>query len=276
MMERNAGHEKKGWSRLEIPLLCFLILLITFISFYPSLKNGFTNWDDAPLLTDNWMIRELSPAHVVRYFTAFHQKLYHPLVLLSFAVEYHFFKLDPLAYHTTNLILHLINCLLAFWLAFLMSKNSRVACLAALLFGIHPLRVQSVAWVAERKDLLFAMFYLASLISYISFRQKPRALYYALFIFSLLSKPLAATLPFILLLYDYLIESRLDGKAILEKAPYFACSFAIILITLPKMREGTTINFFHTVPIAGYVFLFYLSKILFPWRLSFSIRTRNT
>jgi hypothetical protein len=144
-------------------LLVWVVLAITALALSPSLRNGFTNLDDNVLVTDNAMIMQLTPASVREIFTSFHSGLYHPLVLLSYAVEFRFFKLDPLPYHCTNLLLHLLNCALVFWLFRRIAGNQWVAFIVALLFGIHPMHVESVAWVAERKDVLYAAFYLAAL-----------------------------------------------------------------------------------------------------------------
>src|SRR3989338_7954965 len=127
-------------------ILLFVVLLITAISFIPSLYNGFTNWDDGRYVTENPLIRDLSLENTGRIFSSLHHNMYKPLTLLSYSIEYHFFKLDPLGYHTTNLLFHLLNCVLVFWLIFILSKNSWVAFITAALFGIHPLHVESVAW----------------------------------------------------------------------------------------------------------------------------------
>jgi protein O-mannosyl-transferase len=269
---RQAGGEEKR--RYEIALALCLVLIVTFIAFYPSLSNGFTNWDDEAMVTDNWMIKNLSGETVIRFFTTIHQNLYQPIVLLSFSIEYYFFKLDPRPYHTTNLILHLLNCALVFWLILLLSGNAHVACLTALLFGVHPLRVQSVAWVVERKDLLFSFFFLLSFISYIYYREKAGMKYYGLslglFLLSLLSKVMGAMLPLALLLYDALYQKKLDRAAFLEKIPYFLLSLAIVLVTIPQQANKSLMPcILHNIIVAAYIVFLYIAKILALVGLSF-------
>ena len=190
-----------------------LILVITYIAFYPSLENDFVNWDDGAMVKENKKIQTLS----LQNFASFHKtSLYHPLVDLSYAIEYHFFKLTPLAYHTTNLILHMLNCLLVFWVIYLLSDKIFVSLSVALFFGIHPLHVESVAWITERKDVLYALFFLGGLISYIYYLKKgDKKDYYislSLFILSLLSKSMAITFPLVLVLCDYILNKKFEKE----------------------------------------------------------------
>ncbi|MFC1768105.1 hypothetical protein ACFLZ2_06165, partial [Candidatus Margulisiibacteriota bacterium] len=104
-----------------------ILLVVTFIAFSPTLKNGFTNWDDQIMVTQNEKIMSLSWSSVKTMFTSVHERLYHPLVLISYALEYHFFKLDPTAFHVTNLIFHLLSTLLVFWFIFMLSRKMSVA-----------------------------------------------------------------------------------------------------------------------------------------------------
>jgi tetratricopeptide (TPR) repeat protein len=268
-----------------------LILLVTFISFYPSLKNGFTNWDDDKMLTNNFKITALTPENLKAILTKPHWGLYHPIVLLSFAVEFHFFKLDPFPYHLTNLILHLINTALVFWLIFILSKKTWTAGITALLFGIHPLHVASVAWITERKDVLYALFFVSASISYLYYlktspspsplpqgeRKRPAnsaAAFYALsivlFILSLLAKPMAITLPFVLLLVDFLEKRTFDKKLLMEKAPFFVITVIFTVITYIARSIGSEpeYTFIDNLFIANYGLLFYLVKAAAPLKLA--------
>ena len=196
--------------KIKIIIPAFLIIIVTLISFYPSLKNDFTNWDDNLYVTENSTIRSLSPTNLKKISTAFFVTHYQPVTMFSYLLEYHFFKLNPFNYHLTNLILHLLNCLLVFWVIYLLSASIPVACLTALLFGIHPLQVESVAWISERKNLLYVFFFLGAMISYLYYLGKGKKLKYfllclGLFILALLSKSLAFTFPLVLLLLDYFL-----------------------------------------------------------------------
>ncbi|MDP8263353.1 MAG: tetratricopeptide repeat protein [Candidatus Ancaeobacter aquaticus] len=260
-----------------IQLSLFFLLALTTIAFYPSLKNGFTNWDDDKQLTQNNTITRLSLPDIGTYFTSFHDGLYHPLVTLSFAIEYHFFKLNPKPYHITNLILHLLNILFVFWLIYLLSKKAWTALITALLFAIHPLHVASVAWIAERKDVLYTFFFLGSLISYLYYKERNTQRYFIyaliLFILSLLSKPMAITLPVILILIDYYIDGKLTKKSVTNTLSFFvlALSFGIITLIARFTRIidiEPTLHFFDNIFIASYGILFYLVKMVFPYPLS--------
>jgi len=214
------------------------ILILTYIVFSPSLDNDFVNWDDPAYIQSNESIKSLSWPQTGKIFSSFVNGNYQPLSVLSFAVDYHFAKLDPRVYHQTNLILHLLNTLLVYCLMLFLTHQPVTALLCSLFFGIHPMRVESVAWITERKDVLFSFFYLGSLISYLSYRAKsttrPHYLifFFILFILSLFSKPAAVSLPLVLLLLDYYQGQRLDKTIILEKIPFLLLSFLFGLLAV--------------------------------------------
>jgi tetratricopeptide (TPR) repeat protein len=204
---------------------------------------------------------------------------YLPLTILSYAVEYHFFGLAPAVYHATSLILHLGNCLLVFWFILMLRANLTAAFITALLFGIHPLHVESVAWVSERKDLLCTLFFLAALISYRYYNRKAMspALYslsLLFFLCALLSKAMAITLPCVLLLCDYFNQRAWNRKLLWEKVPFFllAAIFAAVALyaqhSLGGVRNQPSVSLLETMAIAGYGLVFYLAKILVPLNLS--------
>ena len=159
-----------------------ILLVITFAALSPSLTAGFSNWDDQIMITQNTKIMSMSWESVKVWFTTFHERLYHPLVLMSYAVEYHFAKLDPRVYHATNLVLHLLNTLFVFWFVYLISKKNMIALITALLFGIHPMHVESVIWLPERKDVLYSFFsFSIGRPTYLrSFTKKPTLTFYRL------------------------------------------------------------------------------------------------
>ncbi len=150
---------------LSLPLL----LIFVFLTFSPGLRAGFINWDDDTSLTNNPNIHDFSFSHFQKafLFPQSGKSLYQPLTNLTYSLEYKFFGLQPFIYHLDNLLLHLFNVFLVFQLAYHWSSGSRQAAfLTAILFGLHPLRVESVVWVTERKDVLFSAFYLAGVLSY--------------------------------------------------------------------------------------------------------------
>jgi tetratricopeptide (TPR) repeat protein len=264
--------------RREIIISVCLVLVITFVSFLPSLKNDFINWDDNEYVTENITITDLSWENIKTIFSHFYMGHYHPLTLLSYSIEFEFHKLNPLIYHTTNLLLHLFNTLFVFWLIFMLKGEILTSLWVALLFGIHPLHVESVAWVSERKDLLYSFFFLDSLICYFYYRKTQGMNYYYLsiflFILSLLSKSMAVTLPFILLIHDYLLDRKSDKKTLVEKIPFlfFALTFGIIALFAKapagKISQGSSATFFENLLTVSDILRSHLSKLILPNKLS--------
>ena len=154
---------------------CSIIACITFIAFLPSLENGFTNWDDDKYVVDNPDIKDVTLHNLAKISSSNYLGNYQPLTMLTYMVEYSFFNLNPAIYHCTNLLLHIINCLLVFALIYGLSGSYITSLLVALLFAIHPMRVESVAWIAERKDVLSAFFYFFSLLFYIKYLKRETA-----------------------------------------------------------------------------------------------------
>ena len=146
---------------IKVLLFCSL-LVVTVVSFWPSLFNGFFCWDDkdVPLAP---IVRQLTIQNIRKYFSTFHAGLYHPLTTLSFAIDYAIGKGSAFSFHFTNLLFHLANTYLIFILIRKLFSNLSIAYLVALLFGVHPLHVEAVAWITSRKDLLYVFFFLGSL-----------------------------------------------------------------------------------------------------------------
>jgi tetratricopeptide (TPR) repeat protein len=196
--------------------------------------------------------------------------------MMTYMTEYSLFKLNPLVYHITNLLFHIANVVLVFFLIRSLGGTWLVGFLVAMLFAVHPLRVESVAWIAERKDVVSAFFYFISLLAYGAFRKKGMQRYYILcmvaFVVSLLSKPMAVSLPFVLLLMDYLQDGKIGRKNILKKTPFFAVAglFAIIAYTTVGDKN---VHFPLYTPVQRilapfYEVFFYLVKTIAPVKLS--------
>ena len=253
-------------------LICAIVLCAAvFFSFFPCLKNDFTNWDDDTYLLDNSLVKTISPDGLRRIFSAPVLGSYLPLTILSFAVEYHFFRLDPKIYHFDNLILHTANSLLVFALIYLLSAHWPTALVTALLFGLNPLRVESVAWVTERKDVLFSFFFLASLLSYVLFiLNSSRGCFRiscVLFFISVLAKPQGVALPFALLAVDYLYRRENIKNLVLEKIPFFLISIVFWKISFaastPFLLENS-FSGFDKLALTNYAVVLYLKKSLLP------------
>ena len=266
--------ENKKIINKEFVLVLMAILAVTVASFSPSLKNDFTNWDDDTHLTKNLTVQSLSPANLKTIFTSTVNLTYIPLTILSFAIEYHFFKYQPFIYHFNNLLLHVAVVALIFYFALQTGLPLRAAALAALVFGIHPMHVESVAWVTERKDVLYSFFYTLTLIYYWRYLQTRRIVFYlstiVLGLLSILAKPMAVSLPLILLLCDWLYGRKFGKKMFLEKWPYFLyiipitwLSHSLVLLNA-KVPGHTLLN---SILVFAWTLAFYLKNFLFPFVL---------
>jgi len=276
MAENSKEHMKR---KTLIKISICLILFITSLTFLPSLKNNFTNWDDNLNLTDNPNVKSLSLTSLSRVFTLPNYFfIYTPSVQFSYALEYYFFRLNPFIYHATNLILHLLNSLLVFWLILLLSNRIEVALVTALIFGIHPLQVEPVAWISGRKDVLYAFFFLWSVIAYLYYlkTQSRRDYYFSLaaFILSLSAKAVGVTLVFILAILDYLKKRKPDRYAIMDKIPFLSLSIIVVKISLfgeqfaPARISAQLYGLLDRFLISNYVILVYLKKIFLPVKIS--------
>src|SRR6187397_1792194 len=201
------------------------ILLFTGICFFPMLKNQLTNWDDEYYVVQNALLRGPDWAGI---FSKSVVSNYHPVTIATLAANYAMTGLDASSYLISNLLLHLINTGLVFYFSWLISgKRLWVAAFSAVVFGIHPMHVESVAWVSERKDVLYTLFFLLSLIQYWRFlsdgKNKNLIYCFLFFVLSLLSKPAAIVLPLILFLLDYWYGQSLK-KNIAFKIPFFVLS----------------------------------------------------
>jgi tetratricopeptide (TPR) repeat protein len=258
------------------------ILLLTYISFSPSLKNGFINWDDNACVFANPNLAKRIP-EAIKYYAGPNYVIgnYVPLTMMVYTIEYHLAELDPHFYHLVNLLIHLINVLLVFWFIYLLSeKKLFVAALVAFFFGVHPLHVESVAWIAELKDVLYSAFFLAGLISYcrfltsISIGTKKQFPFYVFFFFmlSVLSKPAAIIFPVVLLLIDFYKGRKLDKGTWLEKLPFFIVSVIFGIIAIKAQQADGLLHEFYPVGqrvlFASHSFVVYLYKFFLPVNLS--------
>jgi tetratricopeptide (TPR) repeat protein len=265
-----------------------VLLLVTVGTFLPSLRNDFVNYDDPEYVTNNPMVENGITPQALRWaFLCSEAANWHPLTWLSHMMDCQLFALKPWGHHLTSLLLHTATTLLLFTLLDQMTGALWRSFFAAALFGLHPLRVQSVVWVAERKDVLSALFWMLTLWAYARFvaaRRKPplqsRGFYLlamAFFLLGLMSKPMLVTLPFVLLLLDFWPLARLQEKpAVLlkEKLPFFLAAIALSVVTFLVQRSSEVTI---TVARLGLTLRFenalvsycrYLGKLLCPIRLS--------
>jgi protein O-mannosyl-transferase len=261
------------------------IVILTFTVYSDTFKNNFISWDDPTLVVTNNDIQSISIENIRKMFTNSYVYMYVPLTVLSFALEYKFFGLNPLHYHIDNLMLHLLNVILVFFFIRLLTKKLDISIIVALFFGIHPMHVESVAWISERKDVLYAFFFLSGLITYIrsqklevrSQKNKYLIFTFILFILSLLSKSAAVSFPVVLVLIDYyLIGFKFQVSSFkfqFNKLPFFILSiiFGIIAIHFQSIGEkaGDMIDLSHysifdRIVLDCYSAAFYIVKLFIP------------
>ncbi len=268
-------------------LWLFAIALITFVAYFSSLDNEITSWDDEFYLNKNPYLKDISFEKVKTLFKTdtYYMGNYHPLAMISLSVDYAIGGEDstgnikPFMFHLTNLLLHIAISLCVFQFIFLLFKNLRLAGFAALLFGVHTLHVESVAWISERKDVLYAFFFMLSLISYLKYVDKNKLGYYIasffLFLLSLFSKGQAVSLAVTLLLIDYLRgRNLLNKKLILEKIPFFVLAFIFGLIAISAQKHSEALvdeqgyTFLQRLAIGGFAFMTYIKELILPINLS--------
>jgi tetratricopeptide (TPR) repeat protein len=296
-------------SRRNLLWVAAAAAIVAVLAFLPALRNGFVGWDDDIYITQNREIRSIGLPFLRWAFFGFDiSGNWHPLTWISHALDRAFWGLDPMGHHLTSVVLHGLNTFLVALLAgrLLETGGTRdlrtggrslliAAGTTALLFGIHPLRVESVVWVAERKDVLCAVFFLASLLAWTVFATAPgnsrpsarpsrfRDRRYlaslGLFLLALLAKPMAVTLPLVLLILDWhpyrrITTARSLRAAVVEKVPFLLLSLLSAVMTLRAHRLVKAVAEQELVPLASRVVLAadalvqYLFKTLWPFDLS--------
>lgn len=245
--ERNDSRRRAGrW------LAAGLLGLAIALTFRPALDNGFVSFDDNIYVTENPVVRRGLEAGSLRWaFTSTYASNWHPLTWLSHLADVSLFGMDPRGHHLTSVLLHLLNGLLVLRLGLVLTGSLGAAIAAAALFALHPLRVESVAWVAERKDVLAALWFLAGALAYAGYVRRPGPLRYlgvvACHGLGLLAKPMAVTFPVVLLLLDWWPLGRLGvrrgasaaspARILGEKAPLLLMSAAVSAVTVLVQRQ---------------------------------------
>ena len=263
------------------------IAILTFAVFSPSLQNGFVNWDDDRNFYENKNVMDARAENIGtqlgKIFSLDFEKSavignYNPLPIATFALEKMFFGFEnPMPWHLNNILLHIICALLLFRFLKLLKLSNFAALATTLLFALHPLRVESVAWVTERKDVLFGAFYLGALINYVKYHEsKKERKYliwiYVLFTLSLLSKIQAVSLPLSMLAVDYWRKRSIGWNWIIEKIPFFIMSLIIGVIGILALQQqgsletNATFSMFQRLFIGSYSYMIYLVKSLVPYK----------
>ncbi|MCD4695936.1 MAG: tetratricopeptide repeat protein [Bacteroidales bacterium] len=270
-----AKQQNETTSKIKLVSLAS-ILFVTILIFSGSIKNDILyGWDDGEYI-ENTSIQNLDAGE---FFTSYYLGMYQPLAVLSLSLNYKTAELNPAAYHMTNLAIHLINISLVFLLFFKFSKRVEIAMIVSFLFAIHPMHVEAVAWIATRSNGLYSMFFLAALYLYLIYLERDKInhllLTFVLFGLSCLSKSMAITLPFILLLIDFYKGRKFDRKVILEKIPFFIVSIIIGIVTINAASDfghiknlDVSYNIIDRVVLFIYAIVFYIIKAIAPANLS--------
>ena len=198
--------------------IVFFLLAATLATYWPVLGNRFVDFDDPLYVTENAMLQQGLNLDIVRWaVVSQHAYNWHPVTWLSLMMDFELYRLKPMGYHLTNLLLHIANTILLFIVLTRMTRNMWPSALVAALFALHPLHVESVAWISERKDVLSTLFFMLTLWAYARYADRPRVGWYlvvlALYAAGLMAKPMLVSLPLVLILLDYWPLQRLWPSA---------------------------------------------------------------
>jgi|HubBroStandDraft_1064217.scaffolds.fasta_scaffold10193_3 tetratricopeptide (TPR) repeat protein len=276
------------------PIVCLLLAVVTLALYNPVNRHPFANYDDDRYVVNNPHVRQgLTGETVTWALTSTEQANWHPLTWMSHALDCSWYGLNPVGHHFTSVLLHAVNVLLLFLLLMWATRRPGPSLFVAALFAVHPMNVESVAWVAERKNVLCTMFFFLALWAYGWYARKPDWRRYlvvaALFAAGLASKPMVITLPFVLLLLDYWPLERARGadaeadktrltfswsRLAIEKLPLLALSAASAVTTMHAQEAGgavrTTaeVSFGARIATAIYAYAMYLWKMVWPAQLA--------
>ncbi|MGA2678063.1 MAG: tetratricopeptide repeat protein [Sedimentisphaerales bacterium] len=263
-------------------LLCTGLAIVTLAVYWPVHNHQFVNYDDNVYVTENQTIHSGPTWQNIKWaFTTGYASNWHPLTWLSHMVDCRLFGVSAPAHHIVNLLFHIANTLLLLIVLNRMTKQLWPSAFVAALFALHPLHVESVAWVAERKDVLSTLFWLLTMLAYARYAERPSVGRYfltlVLFVLGLMSKPMLVTLPFVLLLLDYWPLGRLFNprfsiiRLLLEKLPFIILSAASSIITFIVQQKGgamAAIPFKERIANTAISYLTYIGKMFWPAHLA--------
>jgi tetratricopeptide (TPR) repeat protein len=274
-------------------IVCLLLAVVTLALYNPVNRHPFVNYDDDRYVTENSHVRQgLTWGTFTWALTSTEQANWHPLTWISHAIDCSLFRLNPAGHHFTSVLLHAVNVMLLFLLLASATGRMGPSVFVAALFAVHPINVESVAWVAERKNVLCTLFFFLALLAYSWYAEKPHWKRYlagvALFTAGLAAKPMVITLPFVLLLWDYWPLGRVRGanqeggsktqlswsRLVLEKLPLLLFSAASAVITMHAQQAGRALRSTQEFALAArienaiYAYAKYLWKMVWPARLA--------
>jgi protein O-mannosyl-transferase len=280
------------WLGRRNVVICLLLVAATLAAYGPVMRHPFVNYDDDVYVTQNEHVQSGLSWSTIQWAFSSDVINWHPLTWLSHALDWQLFATHAGGHHFTSVLIHAFNAALLFFLLLWATGREKASLLAALLFALHPINVESVAWIAERKNVLSTLFFLAALAAYGWYAQRPGwRRYFAvagLFVAGLMSKPMVITLPFVLLLLDYWPLGRVQGstpgplrvpqkslaKLVIEKLPLFALALASAIITMQTQSAGGAVRSALQLSLgvrlenALVAYPTYLWKMLWPVRLA--------
>ncbi len=269
----------------RLALLCFLLAVVTIGVYLPVRNHEFVRFDDDVYVTRNPHVQSGLTAQNIKWdFTTSHAANWHPLTWLSHQLDCSLFAGNAGAHHLVNVVFHVANTLLLFIVFGRMTNRFWPSAFVAALFALHPLHVESVAWVAERKDVLSTLFWLLTMLAYVRYTERPSVVRYlitlVLFALGLLAKPMLVTVPFVLLLLDFWPLDRVGNPGFsirnlfLEKLPFVFLSAVSSVVTFIAQQKGGAmsdiylVSFRERIANAIVSYLDYIGKMIWPARLA--------
>jgi protein O-mannosyl-transferase len=309
-MQQNFKTYKLSDKYLHLLILSGIIIL-TLIVYSGTYRNGFTNLDDNVKIIQNKGIRDFSVSGIAKIFSSIYNIAYQPLTFVVFSIVYKFFVLNPTAYHTINILFHILNIVLVYFFIYhltgphfifqsQLNSNKRIllSTIIACFFAVHPMNTEPISWIGGFDNCLYSFCYLASIIYYVKYLKQStvstqqltvnnqKSIFYLnrnyvfsllLFLLSLLSKPMAITLPVILILLDYYSCRSFNIKIMIDKIPFILLALGSGIITI--ITEVITItnntnvvlsNFslFNRFFLSTYSLSFYIIRFILPFKLT--------
>lgn len=264
--------------KMSHKIAAFIPFILGFVVFAPTLFFDFLNWDDMDFIVKNPLIKDLSRNGIIRIFSTPEANAnYSPLVLLSWAINYELYGLNAFSFHLTDVILHALNGFLCFSIIYRLSKDKNLALFVSIFFAIHPLAVEPVAWLTGRKDNLYVFFQLLAILFYLKNKINPSRIKKVLIILffgcALLSKTVAITFPFLLIIIDLYQGEKLKN-AIKTKWFYLFIALTFMIWAFWAQKTGGAMNDTHLVPWHEKLVMAFanlpllLLKTIFPFGLS--------
>ncbi len=281
--------------QLQLSFFAGSLALTTLLMYWQGVYYDYVQWDEGAYIVQNPRIYSLNLDNVYWMFTAIHAAVWAPVLWLSYAIDYQISSLNPFAYHLNNIILHTLNSIWIFFITLFLLKIKPIAtfstkhihlaaAIAALLFAIHPQHVEPVMWIASRKDVLSLFFILATIWFYLHYSQSSAKIHYSLAVISFalaaMTKPIAMTIPVILLILDLFLLQRIITRkhfvryVVLEKLPFWG--LAILTASMAfyahlvkdRIVDMTTLSLIERLFNAAEITMFYLTKFIIPINLS--------